>query len=103
MVLDEIKDGKSKYSFIEIMTCPGGCVNGGGQPIVDESKFSTEDVIKLRSSALYKADKNSKYRKSYQNPVVIEIYDKVFKTPNSKKAHKYLHTSYNKQEVYIDN
>ena len=103
MVLDEIKDGKSKYSFIEIMTCPGGCVNGGGQPIVDESKFSTEDVIKLRSSALYKADKNSKYRKSYQNPAVIEIYDKVFKTPNSKKAHKYLHTSYNKQEVYIDN
>lgn len=101
-LLDEIKEGKSKYSFIEIMTCPGGCINGGGQPIVDDYKAAKVDVISLRAKALYKADKKAKYRKSHQNPTVKELYDKYLVRPNSEKAHKLLHTHYNKQEVYVE-
>lgn len=101
-LLDEIKDGTSKYSFIEIMTCPGGCVNGGGQPIVDEYKASKIDVVSLRAKALYSADKKSKYRRSHQNPEVKELYKEFLDKPNSKKAHKLLHTHYNKQEVYAE-
>lgn len=102
-ILDEIKEGKSKYSFIEIMTCPGGCINGGGQPIVDEYKASKIDVTGLRAKALYSADKKSKYRKSHENPQVKSLYDEFLDKPNSKKAHKLLHTHYNKQEVYVEN
>lgn len=101
-LLDQIKAGTSEYSFIEIMTCPGGCVNGGGQPIVDEYKASKIDVIGLRAKALYSADKKSKYRRSYQNPAVKDLYNDFLDSPNSKKAYKLLHTHYNKQEVYVE-
>lgn len=101
-LLDEIKEGKSKYSFIEIMTCPGGCINGGGQPIIDETKITREEAIKLRAKALYTADKASKYRKSYENPQVKQIYDEFLGEPNGKKSHQMLHTHYNKKEVYIE-
>ena len=101
-VLDEIKAGTSPYSFIEIMTCPGGCINGGGQPIVEEFKSSKTDVLGLRAKALYSADKKAKYRKSHQNPEVKEIYEKFLGEPNGKKSHKLLHTHYNKQEVYAE-
>ncbi|MEG0872407.1 MAG: NADH-dependent [FeFe] hydrogenase, group A6 [Clostridia bacterium] len=101
-VMEEIKNNTSPYSFIEVMSCPGGCINGGGQPIVDEYKASKIDVKGLRAKALYKADKNSKYRKSHQNPDVQYIYKEFIGEPNSKEAHKLLHTKYNKQEVYIE-
>ena len=101
-LLDEIKDGTSKYSFIEIMTCPGGCINGGGQPIVEEFKASKIDVLGLRAKALYNADKKAKYRKSHQNPEVKELYKDFLGEPNGKKSHKLLHTHYNKQEVYVE-
>jgi len=100
-VLDEIKDGTSKYSFIEVMTCPGGCINGGGQPLVNEYKASKVDVISLRAKALYTADKEAKYKKSHENPNVKRIYDEFLGKPNSDKAHKLLHTRYNKQDVYV--
>lgn len=100
-VLDEIKDGTSKYSFIEVMTCPGGCINGGGQPLVNEYKASKTDVIALRAKALYTADKEAKYKKSHENPNVKRIYDEFLGKPNSDKAHKLLHTKYNKQDVYV--
>lgn len=100
-LLDEIKDGKSKYSFIEVMTCPGGCINGGGQPLVSDYVASKVDYKKLRAQALYKADKKAKYRKSHENPQVKKLYEEFLEKPNGKKAHKLLHTSYNKQDVYI--
>ena len=100
ILLDEIKEGKSKYSFIEIMTCPGGCVNGGGQPLIDETKTTRDEVIKLRAKALYKADKESEFRKSHQNPQVKKLYDEFLQEPNGKKSHKMLHTHYTRKEVY---
>lgn len=101
-VMDKIKEGKCDYSFIEVMSCPGGCINGGGQPIVDEYKASQIDVRALRAKALYVADKNSKYRKSHENPDVKLLYKEVLGKPNGKEAHKLLHTHYNKQEVYAE-
>ncbi|MEG2348466.1 MAG: NADH-dependent [FeFe] hydrogenase, group A6 [Clostridia bacterium] len=101
-IMDEIKKGKSKYSFIEVMTCPGGCINGGGQPIVDEYTASKIDYKKLRSAALYKADKNAKYRRSHENPDVKKLYKDFLGIPNGTFAHKMLHTSYQKQDVYVE-
>jgi NADP-reducing hydrogenase subunit HndD len=101
-VLDEIKNGTSKYSFIEVMTCPGGCINGGGQPLVNEYKASKVDVLALRSKALYVADKDAKFRKSHENPNVKSIYEDFLGEPNGKKSHELLHTKYNKQDTYVD-
>lgn len=101
-VLDEIKDGTSKYSFIEVMTCPGGCINGGGQPLVNEYKASKIDVRGLRAKALYVADKEAKYRKSHENPNVKLIYENFLGEPNGKNAHRLLHTKYKKQDTYVD-
>lgn len=97
-VLDDVKSGKKQYHFIEIMCCPGGCVNGGGMPYVDFDDIDREEVIKLRSKALYKADSNAKIRKSHQNPAVIQIYKEYFEKPNSHKAHDILHRSYKKRD-----
>ena len=85
----------------EVMTCPGGCINGGGQPLVSDYVASKVDYKKLRANALYKADKKSKYRKSHENPEVKKLYKEFLEKPNGKKAHELLHTSYNKQNVYV--
>ncbi len=97
-VLEAVKAGKKKYHFIEIMCCPGGCVNGGGMPYVDYDKIQREEVIKLRSKALYKNDAKKELRKSHQNPAIIKIYKDFFEKPNSHKAHEILHRSYKKRE-----
>lgn len=101
-IMDEIKDGTSKYSFIEIMTCPGGCIMGGGQPIHSSYSLSKIPLKNLRAKALYNADKNAKYRKSHDNPKVKKIYSEFLDEPNSKIAHELIHTKYSKQEVYVD-
>lgn len=98
-MLDDIKAGKSDYQFIEIMTCPGGCVNGGGQPIVSSELINAGvDVKKLRADAIYTADQKSKLRKCHENPVIKTLYSEYFVKPNSHKAHEILHTSYRKRE-----
>lgn len=99
-LMDEIKAGKSKYHFIEIMACPGGCVNGGGQPIVDSATRNVVDVAKLRSAAIYKTDKKHSLRKSHENPIVKTLYKDFFGSPNSHKAHEVLHTSYTPRKKY---
>ncbi len=99
-VMNEVKENKSKYDFIEIMACPGGCVMGGGQPIKSSKTRATTDVRKYRADSLYKIDEKSKIRKSHQNPQLIKIYKEFFEKPGSKKAHKYLHTDYKKQKKY---
>lgn len=101
-ILDQMQEGTSPYSFIEIMTCPGGCINGGGQPIVDEYKASKMDVRALRTKALYRADKEATYRRAHENPDVKKIYTEFVGTPNGKHAHELLHTHYRKQEVYAE-
>ncbi len=99
-IMDEIKAGKSKYHFIEIMACPGGCVNGGGQPIVDAQTRNVADVAKTRAKVLYGKDKKNTLRKSHENPIVKTLYDEYFGKPNSHVAHEVLHTSYVARKKY---
>ncbi|RDY25954.1 4Fe-4S dicluster domain-containing protein [Romboutsia weinsteinii] len=89
-LMDDVRNGKSKYHIIEIMACPSGCVAGGGQPY----HGGDYDKIKARACALYKIDENKPLRKSHGNPSIIKIYDDFFGEPSSICAHKYLHTTY---------
>ncbi len=96
-VLDAVKNGEKEYHFIEIMGCPGGCINGGGQPIHSQAEWATIDIKGLRAKALYDQDAAMPIRKSHQNPMIKTIYDEYFEKPGSHKAHKVLHTSYKAQ------
>ena len=93
-VLDMVKSGEKDYTFIEIMGCPGGCVNGGGQPIQPASVRNFVDLKGLRAAALYKDDENLPLRKSHENPVIKTLYSEYFGKPGSHKAHEVLHTHY---------
>ena len=99
-VLDDIRAGKSPYTFIEIMCCPGGCINGGGQPYVRPALLPNEDVDILdtykekRAAALYSEDERQTLRQSHKNPQVQELYRDYLGEPNSHKAHELLHTTY---------
>ncbi len=96
-MMKRIKTGKKKYHFVEFMACPGGCVNGGGMPIVRD--LSNHDVIKLRSAALYDQDSEDlPLRKSHENPSVLKAYEEFLGEPNSEKAHKYCHTHFTQKE-----
>lgn len=100
ILMDEIQNKTSKYSFIEVMSCPGGCINGGGQPIIQETKASKINYKLLRAKALYTADEKSTYRKSHENPDLKKIYKDFIGVANGKKAHEFLHTKYTPKEVY---
>lgn len=99
-LLDMIKAGEKSYHFIEIMGCPGGCVTGGGQPIVNPEVRQDVDVKMTRAKALYTEDSNKKIRKSHENPMIKKIYEEYFEAPNSHKAHEILHTHYQQKENY---
>ena len=99
-LLKKVKNGEGGYHFIEIMCCPGGCVNGGGQPIQPASVRSFTDLIGDRSKALYEEDKNLPLRKSHENPIIKMLYKEYFETPGSHKAHEVLHTSYTPRKRY---
>lgn len=108
VLLDEIRAGKSKYQFIEIMGCPGGCVAGGGQPFVKPCFLPDEDDDILdtyrdkRAAALYKEDEMRPERMSHNNPQIKELYDNFLGKPNSHKAHELLHTTYAAREGFND-
>ena len=99
-IMEQIKQGKCEYQFVEIMACPGGCVMGGGQPIKNSRTRAAIDVRKLRADALYDIDEKSVIRKSHENPVMKELYKEFLQKPGSEVAHKYLHTHYTKKEKY---
>ena len=99
-LMEKVKDGTSEYHFIEIMGCPGGCINGGGQPIVDATTRNFEDFKAKRASALYTSDKNNANRKSHENEAIKRVYSEFFGEPGSHKAHEILHTSYVKRSLY---
>lgn len=99
-IMDEIKEGKADYQFVEIMACPGGCIMGGGQPIKSSKTRSEIDVRKLRADALYSIDEKSVIRKSHENPVIKQMYEEFLRKPGSEVSHKYLHTHYSKKELY---
>ena len=106
VLLDEIREGKSKYQFIEIMGCPGGCINGGGQPYVRECFLPNEDddimdtYKEKRAQALYSEDERQTLRQSHKNPQIIDLYEKFLGEPNSHKAHELLHTTYAAREGF---
>ena len=106
VLLDEIKAGTSKYHFIEIMGCPGGCVAGGGQPYVKPCFLPNEDADILdtykskRAAALYSEDESKALRASHKNPQIIALYEQFLGEPNSHKAHELLHTSYEEKEKF---
>ncbi len=93
-LLDKVKSGEKQYHFIEIMACPGGCVNGGGQPVQPASVRNFVDLRGKRAAALYEEDANLPVRKSHENPMIKKIYEEYFEKPGSHKAHEILHTSY---------
>ena len=98
-VLDMVKSGEKNYHFIEIMACPGGCVNGGGQPQVPASVRNFVDIRAERAKVLYGYDAANTLRKSHENPDIIELYENYLGKPGSHKAHELLHTSYVKRTV----
>ena len=99
-LLNKVKSGEANYHFIEIMGCPGGCVNGGGQPQVPASVRNFTDIRALRAKALYDADASMPLRKSHDNPAVKELYDTYLGAPGSHKAHEILHTTYVKRKIH---
>ncbi|WP_297956518.1 NADH-dependent [FeFe] hydrogenase, group A6 [uncultured Ruminococcus sp.] len=98
-VLDDIRAGKCDAQFIEIMACPGGCVNGGGQPQVPMGVRNFVDIREERAKVLYNLDKSMPLRQSHENPAIKKVYEEFFEKPGSHKAHEVLHTSYIKRKV----
>ncbi len=99
-IIADIKSGKKDYAFVEIMACPGGCINGGGQPYVHDEIRNSIDLKAVRAQALYDYDKDKTLRLSHENPAVEILYKEYFGEPNSHKAHELLHTTYIKREKY---
>ena len=99
-VLEAIKSGEKDYTFVEIMACPGGCINGGGQPYVHDEVRNNIDLKAVRAQALYDYDRESKVRCSHDTPAVETLYKEFFGEPNSHKAHELLHTTYSKRDKY---
>ena len=98
-VLEMVKSGEKDYHFIEIMACPGGCVNGGGQPQQHASVRNFVDLRAERAKVLYNIDSANSIRKSHENPAIVELYDNYLGKPGSEKAHHLLHTTYIKRSV----
>lgn len=92
-LLEAIRAGKANYHLIEIMACPGGCINGGGQPYSNDH----EDILAKRMSVLYAEDKNKTIRKSHENPEIKKLYEEFLGEPYGDKAHELLHTHYIKR------
>ncbi|MBZ5551632.1 MAG: [FeFe] hydrogenase, group A [Acidobacteriia bacterium] len=95
-LLDQVRAGRKDLQFIEVMTCPGGCINGGGQPI-----GADPDAIRARMQALYKIDQHEEIRVSHKNPWVIRLYDEFLGKPLGETSHQLLHTHYAEREVLI--
>lgn len=99
-IMEKIKKGEGNYLFVEIMGCPGGCINGGGQPIQHAVVHNFIDLKARRAQVLYEADKANKKRMSHENSAIKELYDTYLEKPGSHKAHEILHTSYTPRKKY---
>ena len=89
-VMDDIRAGVCKYDFVEVMACPGGCIDGGGQPFIRANR----EILRKRMEVLYEGDSNMTIRKSHENPIIKQIYNEFLEYPNSPLAHALLHRGY---------
>ncbi|MDY5856384.1 MAG: NADH-dependent [FeFe] hydrogenase, group A6 [Anaerovoracaceae bacterium] len=99
-LLDRVKSGEAQYDFIEVMACPGGCVNGGGQPHQPGEVRNFTDLRAERAKALYSEDAAMTLRKSHENPVIKDIYENYLGEVGGHRAHELLHTTYTRRNVY---
>ncbi len=99
-ILDDIRAGKADYQFVEIMCCPGGCVNGGGQPIQPASVRNFIDIKAERAKVLYNEDANLPKRKSHESPLIKKVYEEYLGEPGGHKSHELLHTTYVERNKY---
>ncbi len=99
-VLESVKSKEKEYHIIEVMACPGGCINGGGQPVQGDSVRNYVDLKTLRAKALYEADAHLPLRKSHENPAIKVLYDEFLGAPGEFRSHKLLHTSYVKRDKF---
>ena len=99
-LLEMVKSGEKNYTFIEVMACPDGCVNGGGQPIVSAQTKMDVDVRVERAKALYGEDTAKALRKSHENSEIKQIYNDFLTKPGSHLSHELLHTHYQKRDKY---
>jgi len=88
-VIEAVKSGQRQYHFVEVMTCPGGCIGGGGQP-----RFTNNAIRQARIAAIYKEDEGKKLRKSHENPQIKRIYEEFLGQPLGEMSHHLLHTKY---------
>ena len=86
-LMNDLRDGKASYDFVEVMACPGGCAGGGGQPIHDGQEFAA-----YRGDILWSIDKNTPVRFSHENPEVRALYNSYFHKPLGERSHQLLHT-----------
>ena len=98
-VMDAIVNGSKKYDFVEVMACPGGCVNGGGQPFVDYRLHEVEEVIRKRSASIYEADGNMKFKSTEDNEGVSKIYKDILHN-DKELIHKLLHYEHKTGNTY---
>ncbi|MDP4088523.1 MAG: NADH-dependent [FeFe] hydrogenase, group A6 [Bacillota bacterium] len=99
-VLKMVRDGERKIDFIEVMACPGGCVTGGGQPIVNAKDLEMINPRSVRAGAIYEEDRGMPVRKSHKNPYINQIYEEFLGEPNGHRSHELLHTHYVKREKF---
>lgn len=92
-IIEAIKSGEKSYHFVEVMTCPGGCIGGGGQP-----RFTDDSVREARISAIYREDEGKQLRKSHENPAVARLYEEFLGVPLGEQSHHLLHTHYTTRE-----
>lgn len=99
-IIEMVESGEKNYHMVEIMACPGGCINGGGQPVQSDNVRNNKDLKAMRAKALYDADSSMTLRKSHESPVMKLLYDDFFEAPGKEKAHKLLHTTYVKRGTH---
>ena len=99
--MEKVRSGEADCQFIEIMCCPGGCVNGGGQPTQPADVRNFTDLKSLRAKALYEEDKNLPFRKSHESPIIKQVYQEYLEEPGSHIAHQILHTTFVKRNKTV--
>lgn len=96
-LLEAVKSGEEKVDFIEVMACPGGCLNGGGQPHQPATVLNNVDLRAERAKVLYKSDAANSVRRAHDNPTIKKLYEDFLGEPGGDKAHELLHTTFIKR------